>query len=360
MTAISKLNVGSIRNIQDISIVPHNGLNLLYGVNGSGKTSILEALHVIASGRSFRGSKLDLLIQHGSTSCLVFAELVSGNKVGCVKTLKQNTIVKLDGDIEKNWESVSLLLPTLVLDSNTFLLLDGGPKERRAFLDWGVFHVEPDFLSSWRSVKKCIAHRNLLLKANAPNRDHVGAWDEELDRCAAVVDSYRENYLKSLRPVFEEIYGRLAPKLAGELTISYLKGWDESKSLLDVLRTNYGTDTRYGSTQHGPHRAELLFRLGTNRAIDVMSRGQLKVLVMALKIAQGMLLGNTRDHKCTFLVDDLAAELDKPNRSAVLELLLGSGGQIFVTAVDKTDILECLPPGLSTGTFHVERGTIIT
>jgi DNA replication and repair protein RecF len=358
MTAISKLNVRTVRNVGDISIHPNPGFNLLHGCNGSGKTSVLEAIHVLATGKSFRSNKLDLLVQHGANEMLVFAELASGHKFGVSKSAKTVPHLKLDGDSVKNWESIARLLPLLVLDSNTFQLADGGPQVRRSFLDWGVFHVEPGFLANWRDVKRCIAQRNLLLKGRVFDAGQVSAWDEEFGQCAEYVDDSRKKYISMFSPIFSEIYTDLAPAMADRLSLSYSRGWDESKRLREILLENQGIDFKYGATQAGPHRAELLFRLGKDKATDVLSRGQLKVLVIALKLAQGKLLNSLSSQRCTFLVDDLAAELDSVNRESVLALLDSMGGQVFATAVDKLDIESYLPSGVSQATFHVERGII--
>lgn len=360
MTAISRLHVKAVRNIQDISVTPVAGFNLFYGSNGSGKTSVLEAIHALASGKSFRSTKLDLLVQHGTQSTLVFAELVSSHKFGFSKVLKAPPQLKMDGDQVKNWEPIARLLPLLVLDSNTFLLADGGPQVRRSFLDWGVFHVEPGFLSNWRDVKRCIAQRNLLLRGRTFDSEQISAWDEEFGKCAEYVDSSRNKYISLFLPLFKDIYAKLAPEQADALALSYSRGWDDSKCLQDVLRENQNIDFKYGATQAGPHRAELFLKLGRDKATDVLSRGQLKVLVIAMKVAQAQLLNSLSDQMCTFLVDDLAAELDSSNRTAVLNLLASMGGQVFVTAVDKRDIESCLPDSVSPATFHVERGIIKT
>ena len=358
MTAISKLHVRAVRNIGDISILPNSGFNLLHGSNGSGKTSILESIHVLASGKSFRSNKLDLLVQHGANETLVFAELASGHKFGFSKSAKTVPQLKLDGDSVKNWESIARLLPLLVLDSSTFQLADGGPQVRRSFLDWGVFHVEPGFLANWRNVKRCIAQRNLLLKSRASDTSQISAWDEEFGHCAEYVDESRKKYVSLFSPIFNEIYTRLAPLIAENLSLSYSRGWDENKRLSDVLVENQNIDFKYGATQAGPHRAELIYRFGKDKATDVLSRGQLKVLVIAMKLAQGTLLNSLSNQRCTFLVDDLAAELDSANRIAVLALLHSMGGQVFATAVDRLDVESCLPDGVSQATFHVERGII--
>lgn len=358
MTAISRLHIRSVRNIGDVSVDPDSCFNLFFGDNGSGKTSILEAVHALASGKSFRSAKLDSLVQHGSDNTLVFAELVSSHKLGFAKSFRSPPEIKLDGDQVKNWESIAKLLPVLVLDTNTFALADGGPQVRRSFLDWGVFHVEPGFLANWRSVKRCIAQRNLLLRSRTFESEQISAWDAELALCSESVDQSRKKYISLFEPIFNEVYSTLAPSISAQITLSYARGWDDSKRLQDVLSHNQSVDFKYNATQAGPHRAELLLKVGREKATDVLSRGQLKILVTAMKLAQARLLNGLSNQLCTFLVDDLSAELDSRNRKAVLALLASMGGQVFFTAVEKSDIESCLPESVSPAMFHVERGTI--
>ena len=127
---------------------------------------------------------------------------------------------------------------------------------------------------------------------------------------------------------------------------------------MDVLIASRQQDTKYGSTQNGPHRADIIVKAGSIAAIDVLSRGQQKVLVSALKITQGMLFSSAIGEQCIYLVDDLPAELDPVNRAKILEMLIDLDGQLFVTCVEQSSVVNCLqnPPQMST--FHVERGTI--
>lgn len=360
MAAIKRLDITAVRNIETLSLDPVKGFNLFHGVNGSGKTSVLEAVHALATGRSFRSSRLDALVNQDSNNSVIFAEFGTGEKAGFSKSLRQTPEIKLNSNRLKNWEQIARLLPVLVLDSNAFQLVEGGPKARRAFMDWGVFHVEPKFVKSWRDVKKCIAQRNLLLKKRPIDRSLIGAWDNELCLCAEKVDIYRKAYIESYEPIFNSVYSDLAPETFDSLSLQYFRGWDKNKALAELLVENGEIDSRYGATQSGPHRAELVIKVGQEKAIDVFSRGQLKMLVMAMRIAQGKLLSLASNHICTYLVDDLAAELDTTNRSAVLEMLIDLNGQVFVTAVERHDIESCLPNEMPRATFHVERGTIRT
>jgi len=360
MSKIQRLNVSCIRNIQSALLEPSATINLLYGENGSGKTSVLESIHLLGTGRSFRSSKLDPLISHDDDEAIVYAELRGGLKIGLSKSRRRIHQLKLQNERQRNWESVARELPIQVLDSNSFLLLEGGPKPRRRFLDWGVFHVEHSFVNSWRRSRKAIANRNMLLKQARLDLAQLEAWDMELSTSADEVDAARRKYIDEFLPIFSQVYRSLGGANADELEITYERGWDSERQLTQVLTENRGVDCRYGATQNGPHRADLCLKLGKTNAVEILSRGQQKMLVSAMKIAQGKLLSQALDRQCIYLVDDLPSELDRANRAAVFDQLAGLGGQMFVTCVDLSAIVESLSNPPEMATFHVERGIITT
>ncbi len=358
MSIIQKLSVSAVRNIQSLDIEPAPTINVIYGENGSGKTSILESIHLLASGRSFRTTKLDPLINHDHQEAVVFARLNDGKEIGLSKSRRQSHQLRFRSENQRSWENVARELPVQILDPNSFRLLEGGPESRRQFLDWGVFHVEQGFVANWRRTKKSLANRNLLLKRRVLDNEQIAAWDSELCQSAREVHRAREEYFQKFLPLFLKVYGNMNGAERERLQIVYERGWDEEKELAEVLLENRSIDVRYGATQSGPHRADLAFRIGRSRAVEILSRGQQKVLVSSMKIAQGLLLSEALDRKCIFLIDDLPAELDHDNRAAVLGQLLSMGGQVFVTCVEIASVLDSLswPPKLAK--FHVERGII--
>lgn len=359
MSSIERLTISAVRNLNDIAIEPSSRINLFYGQNGSGKTSLLEAIHILASGRSFRSAKLDSVVQEGSSASSLFAGLTNGRKIGLARPRKAKQLLKLDGDNQKSWEQVARQLPVQVLDSHSFRLLEGGPQQRRQFLDWGVFHVEPNFVHEWRKSKRSISQRNLLLKSTPCQRSHLEPWTVEFCKSGEEIHRARQNYFEQFKPVFHSVYRELSPKLAEETSLSYDRGWSLEQSLEECLERGIEADMRYGATQSGPHRADLKILQNGVSVADVYSRGQQKVLICALKIAQGMLYSKHLEVQCIYLVDDLPAELDRNNRIAVLKMLSELGGQLFLTSIEK-EILDEFASGSESlvATFHVERGTI--
>ncbi len=355
-SVIRRIEVRGLRNLHSIQLAPSERVNILFGANGSGKTSFLEAVHYLAVGRSFRSQRVEAMIQAGLADGTVFAELDAGCSIGVSKSRAGGHLLKLRGERQANWLETARTLPLLLLNSDSFLLLEGSSKVRRRFLDWGVFHVEHDFSAYWRGAARCIAQRNLLLKGRQPDIRQIDTWTVELAGYADRMDESRAMYLRRLMPVLEKVMSRLL-EVTG-LSITYSRGWDESLPLLDLLRESIDRDLRYGATQIGPHRADLQFRIGKLRAEDYLSRGQQKLLVIALKLAQGQLLVELTGSKVIYLIDDLPSELDERNRTRVCQVLEDMNSQLFMTCVGEFDLDAGWSAGISRRKFHVEHGKI--
>jgi DNA replication and repair protein RecF len=356
MSSIERLEVSRVRNLTDVRVRPCSKINIIFGSNGSGKTSFLESVYLLGLGRSFRSSKLDPIIQDSAEDSVVFGQLNSGVSIGVSKSRRRGHILKLQGEKQRSWAGVARHLPVQVINSDSFSLLEGSPRVRRRFLDWGVFHVEHGFIEDWRRASKCIAQRNLLLKQRRCDLEQVKAWDNELSQLADRIDTARAAYFKEFVPVFESVLSSLI-ELPG-LSLEYSRGWSIDSSLGEVLVSGLVKDQKYGATQNGPHRADVLVKMGKLGAGEVLSRGQQKLLVCALKISQGLLLENRLAIKSVYLVDDLPAELDSLNRKKVCGLLESLETQVFLSCVDPRDIENCWSEPLLPRKFHVEHGKI--
>ena len=361
MSELTHLEVAGVRNLLDIRMEPEPGINLIYGENGSGKTSLLEAIHLLAAGRSFRSGKTGPLINHDLDAATVFTRLADEKTIGVEKTRQRGNTLKFNAQPQQSWEQVARELPVQVLDAHAFQLLEGGPKIRRRFLDWGVFHMEHDFLDAWRKARRSLANRNLLLKRQSTDKNEIAPWNQQLSQAAEQVDRTRRKYFAAFLPQAEAVYATLnRGDTTPEVTFSYDRGWDSTRPLLEVLQDSLPIDTKYRATQHGPHRADIVVRCGRNRAVDILSRGQQKLLVCALKLAQSHLLSQSLNKKCLYLVDDLPAELDEPNTAAVLSALQSQTPQLFITSVIPNALENALNLKRSPPMFHMEHGQITT
>lgn len=357
MTIIERLDVSKVRNIDEISIYPAPSVNLIFGPNGSGKTSILESIHMLGVGRSFRSTRIAPFIQNGADTCTLYASLGEACSVGLTKSRNQRHLLKLQGKKQSSWVEVARSMPLQILDSSAFLLLEGSPKTRRRFLDWGVFHVEHSFIDHWRNSRTCIANRNQLLRAPKFDVGQLKAWDLELCQEAACVDRARSRYFNDFLETLDSVLANIAP-FAG-LSFSYYRGWDAEKDLADIFAKTQGIERQQGSTLHGPHKADIRVKIGRTNASELLSRGQMKLVVTAMKIAQGALFARQTERNCIYLVDDLPAELDESNRSKVCKFLLSLGCQVFMTSADRESLQKCWEPSTSIARFHVEHGKIM-
>lgn len=355
MPGLEKLNIRQLRNLEGLALEPAAGVNILYGKNGSGKTSILEAIYLLGLARSFRSSQLKSLVQHEQDQFTLFARLSGGMTLGFQRGRKGGSDIRVAGKEAASVAELAQQLPLQLFNSDTFRVLEGSPKNRRNFIDWGVFHVEHQFFPVWRQLQKCLQQRNALLKQEA-RPEEVRPWTYEFVRCSELIDKFRQSYLDSLLPHVDEVLGRLYP--IGGITFHYERGWEAEQELDEILERHADRDRRYGHTHYGPHRAELRIGLDGMDAVEVLSRGQQKLLVCALKLAQGILLQSAREKACVYLIDDLPSELDDNNRAALCRVLETLGSQAFITCVERQALDGCWERSEEKRLFHVKHGKI--
>ena len=359
---IQQLTISDVRNLTSASFHPSSLINVLYGLNGSGKTSVLEAIHLLGLARSFRSTRLRPVINRDSDKCTVFGRVQTDDlgvvPVGVARDVKDETFqIRVGGENLRSTSELAKLLPLQVINPDTFRLLDGSPKLRRHFIDWGVFHVKHrDFIPLWKRMQKALKQRNSLLRHGRINSSELPAWDLEFVKAAEAVDKLRQEYLERLIPVFRDVLSQLTD--LAEISISYYRGWDKERPLIDVLQDGVQRDVQTGYTHSGPQRADLRVKLGKVNAVDILSRGQLKLVVCALKLAQGFLYSEITGKNCIFLVDDLPSELDSPHRRALCRLFQEMGCQTFITCVEHTALENCWLPEAEVKVFHVKQGQI--
>ena len=354
---ITRLTISGLRNLQPTDLRPGPGLNVLVGPNGAGKTSVLEALHLLAYGRSFRGRVRDGLVQTGRDALEVFAEWDEpGGRIrrAGLRHAGQTWSGRLDGASVSQLGELCAALAALTFEPGSHALISGGGETRRRYLDWGLFHVEPDFLGLWRRYGRALKQRNALLKLRA-GVDQFQVWDQELAEMGEALTARRELYLDGLQPRLGAASGELAPGL-GEAAFAFQPGWRrEQLSLADALLLARERDLVTGFTSVGPHRADWRITHAQRPDQEALSRGQGKLTALAALLAQAEDFAARRGQWPLVLLDDLASELDLPHQRRLLQRLRASDAQVFITGTE-------VPPALA-GTgfdlFHVEQGKVL-
>lgn len=360
---IQRLQVSHVRNLSRISLPQLKPINIFFGANGSGKTSLLEAAHLLLMGRSFRQGQLRPLLQEEQPQCVVFAELSSGEgnsqSLGISRQRDgSKPQIKLNGNALGSLSELVQIAPVQVLSADSFEMLTGGPSNRRQFLDWGLFHVEPNFFPAWRLAQRALKQRNSLIRHGKIDRDQLLLWSREYARYGEQIDQMRQAYLERLLPAVRSVMAELAPAISDRLDMTYSRGWAKDVSLEAALSNAIELDIQQGHTRQGPHRADLRVYAGPNLAGETLSRGQLKALVAGFHLAQAELLRTLIGRKSIFLIDDLAAELDREHRQRFCRQLERLDLQVLATSIEKTELMDCWRQADRIQMFHVEQGQI--
>ena len=347
---IERLSIRHFRNLTslDLTLSPH--FNLLFGQNGAGKTSIIEAIHYLGLNKSFRSHLNNRIIQHGQEQFTLFAQS-STHKIG-IERASKSVRLRLNEETLSSVAPIVKALPLLVIHAHTYELLESGPENRRQFLDWGVFHVEHGFFPVWKRYMTALSQRNRALREQR-NALEVTAWNKELIEAAKMIDQSRKGYLTSFLTHFLPLLHTLLP--IEHLELTYYQGWGREKSYADVLSGSYNQDCALGYTQFGPHRADLRISIDKIPAKDVLSRGQLKLFVTSMRLAQAELMKNELSVSPLLLIDDLPSELDENKRTLLCSILKALKSQIFITCVDKNLVFPLIQQH-SHKVFHVEQG----
>lgn len=354
---LERLEVRSVRCIAHADLVFRAGMQWLTGDNGAGKTSILEAMHLLVLGRSFRGRVRDRLIRQGDPSLSVVAKWRGAHGLQHVAGVEhdgERWALRLDGAPAKTFAQVARALPLICFEPGSRALLDGGAEYRRRFVDWLLFHVEPRFLDVWRRHERALKQRNALLKCGA-NDIALDPWDVELARHGTQIAQWRAARMRDWLPEFRELMNALAPDLAAP-AIDVHSGWRAETDLLDTLRSGRARDRERGFTSSGAHRGDWRLRFGDLPARECLSRGQLKLATLACFLAQASNYARAHGQWPTLCLDDLASELDSGHLRRVLPLLAANDAQVVVTGTEVPAALVDL--AIPHAVFHVEHGRI--
>lgn len=334
---LHEIQISHLRNVRNLRVQLHPRFTIIQGLNGSGKTTFLEAIYLLSCGRSFRAHELSALINYDASALTVFADSVDGQRLSIQKSISSPTIARINGGTCRSSSELAHLLPCQVFYADLFDFINAGPSWRRTLLDWGLFHVEHRYHAVWKEYKHVLKQRNALLKEKAPP-PHFLPWDTQLSNFAEQLHLMREKYMDRLVPVFNQVLQEIATV---ECSLKYEKGWDKKKEgipLIQVLSEQFASDCLRQFTQYGAHQADIQIVSRQSKAKYGLSRGQQKIAIFALKLAQCQLLNKP----CLYLIDDLGAELDSEHIKRVLSYLKKIEGQFVLTAHLKDAFIDLI------------------
>ncbi|HTV77821.1 MAG TPA: DNA replication/repair protein RecF [Steroidobacteraceae bacterium] len=354
------LTVGNLRSLRHAELELHPGRNLIVGANGSGKTSLLEAIFLLGRGRSFRTRNTERLITHGQSRLVVFGRTLPpeslANPMGLgVQVIRgEPTVAKIQGQFVRTLAELSTALPVQVIDPGVHKLVEDSAFRRRRWMDWGTFHVEHDFVDVWAAYTRTLKQRNAALKQLGPGGTDgtpLDAWDQELVQWGEKLALSRRRMLDQLRPYWQETVVALAGL---NVELGYFQGWARDVPFSETLRQGRERDLARGSTQAGPHRGDVVLKLEGRLARDTLSRGQQKLVAVSLILAQLRMLAAILPEPPTLLLDDPAAELDSDRLRRFIDQVKPLGCQLVLTSLTAGP----QPFGPPDRMFHVEQGSV--
>lgn len=354
---LSRLVITGFRNIGSSDLRLSDGFNFLIGPNGSGKTAVLEALYMLGHGRSFKTSQTSRIVKDDSDEFCLHGRILSADdkewSLGLIKKRQAGSEVKLAGQPKPKLAELARLMPLQLIHPEGTDLFTQGPKARRAFIDWGVFHTQVDFFALWASFNRLLKQRNAQLKG-VKNYELLRTWDIQLVEVSSKITNWRIDYLASLTQVINQLCQVFLPDFKIEFT--FFQGWDKRQSYLDVLSDNFERDWALGYTSRGPNKADFKIQIAGTPVDDVLSRGQLKLLLCAMRIAQGLHLVEQTGKRCIYLIDDFASELDGHNRKRLMDYLKSMQAQVFISSITENQINEM--KNERSCVFRIEQGHI--
>lgn len=359
---LRQLAIVDFRNLGTVRIEPGACFNLLYGLNGQGKTNLLEAIYLLGSPRSFRGSRTQELIRHGERVARIRGEIESGGIRSYIRLSLESAgrKVDIDGKVVQRASDLHGRLNAVVFSPDDTGMVRMGPEARRRYLDRTVYMGDIDYLHCWHSYQRILKQRNYLLKNS--DKSGLDTWTEKLAETGAEVIERRQRFVGLLSGMMQQHYATISG-CRETADISYrpdgVQAVDRNGiygQLLELFSRNAKNDERYGTTTAGPHRDDLTLCLDGRPLKSFGSQGQQKSFVLALKMAEMDNLQTIFNEPPLLLLDDMSSELDAGRNRNLMDFLTSRDIQVFITTTEQSPVL--LGAAVNCAVFHVEDGNL--
>jgi len=355
--SVIELQTVNFRNLITEKLSFHPKLNFITGDNGSGKSSLLESLFYLGHGKSFRSTHLESLIYTDADSFIVSVKTENNIQLGIQRNAQGESKIKINGAKHTKLSDLAKNFAIQIVTPESFKLFVGGPKERRKFVDLGMFHVKHSFSSLWNDFSRTLKQRNACLK-NKVNETQLTYWTDEFCRLSESIAALRKEYIILLREEVSLWMSIVLPSLMDEINIRYSQGWNNKKELKEVLNINISKEYERGYSLFGAQKFDIKFLIDNLSIEHRLSRGQQKLFLLALTFAQTSLIAKVNRLKPILLIDDIGAELDHSSRTAMFSAIQQLGCQTMITAIDSVALEPLMPVNNNYKMFHVKHGQI--
>ncbi len=337
---ISSIRIQNFRSYGDASFEFEPGVNIIVGPNASGKTNLLEAVLMLASGSSYRARDAEMIQFNKPWARL---DGFFGHESRILKLVNEGDILKKEYIIDdKSFKRLTAAhsQPVVYFEPNHLLFITRGPKQRREYIDDLLGRCQPGFKSLSANYRRTLAQRNALLKKGS----HVAvsqlfAWNIRLSELGSKIVAHRLELIESINKSISANYSKIAAHKSN-VRLDYSTNLDVnnySSQLLKKLEAS-SQDLAFGFTAHGPHREDIIFYLNGQPVNQTASRGEARSLVLALKTLELNLIEGVFKTKPIFLLDDVFSELDSARRSRLVDHL--KDHQVIITTTDADAVLE--------------------
>jgi len=356
--SVTRLYIKDFRNLSEQVVDFNEELNFLIGDNGSGKSSLLESLFFISHGKSFRTTKSESLVAIEKEHFTINVKDSESNVIGLNKSLNDAAVsIKINGEKKYRLSELAKQIAVQVITPESFKLFFGGAKERRRFLDLGLFHVKHDFQNQWKTFSRLLKQRNACLR-NGESQETLTYWTQEFCTACEAVSDLREQYVIKLRQELTTWLDILLPDICDDIELQYYPGWNQKKSLSAVLADSFDKERKQGFSYAGAQKFDFRFLI-EKQPLDIkLSRGQQKLFLLALTFAQSKLMKEVTPIKPVLLIDDVGAELDDNSRTVLANAIKELKCQVIMTAIDDNALAPMFKNDNNYKMFHVKHGEI--
>ena len=356
---VTSIKLNQFRNYEALALQPHERLTALVGQNAQGKTNIVEAVYLLATGRSHRTSRDGELIQWGKEGAYLRIDV----RRSIEHRLEMRIVrggrkqIKKDGAPLRRMGELMGCLNVVMFSPEDLRLVKDGPGERRRFMDVLLCQIRPAYFYALSNYQRALSQRNALLKEvgfKKQGEEVLEVWEEQLARSGALICLHRAQLMELLLPLAQEMHGRVSGGRE-ELSVQYEPNVSAStledcvEALLEALRRERPDDLRRGLTGKGPHRDDISLRLNGCDLRAFGSQGQQRTAALALKLAELQAMERDTGHSPVLLLDDVMSELDETRQSLLLR------------SIEKYQtILTCtqLPEGAFGAIYEVTEGSV--